>query len=393
MDPASFFAIWSKAPAASPSVPARSASSSVSLSGSLCGTSVKGKVVSYRVFVDTASADPMFANALQERDGIIFVSVSRLPGGAVLEVLDTVSLDGCTESVSRKDGRVFFNAQSIRRLSPLCDVISERSLAKEHVLLPEEGCRYGPPSLLYSGTEAEPVSFATSPGIYRSVFWDTSEMTWTDRGQKEVRRLAIRFKQYQWDVQEEMGEVQPISLQMFIWDEQCRQLPGNGLSQDLNVWKALMAVHHIPFYAMVRVDSEFAREETTSLSAMAVRWDIGKYLLTSSNVVALLIDSAKALCAKSCAMAGREGDIVNVSATCSVPTGAGWTYYALTSDPKRITTAQHVVAASKEKAVAVVILALWTAPAASARQPQQQAANAGPSSAKRQKVPAKTPSK
>ena len=349
------FDLW-KRDAFSSSSSSSSSSVTAKIQGIFCGSSIKGSVLSYRLVSPDVDVDPMFERATL-RDGTIFVSVPRQEhANARVEPMDEILLEGCTESApSTKDGRVFLNAKTVRRVKPWSLVVADKELAasvRHHILLPTiDGERFGPVFLMYSGTETEPVSFATSPGFHRAVRWDTAEQTWTKYDtQQQQRRLTVHFEQRQWDSLEDMAESVPRKLDMTIWDEHCQHLPGNGLTQNLDLWSALMQIHHIPFYALARVDSNFCKDNNTRLavSVLALQWDVAAYLKSSSLPVSLTLETVKQILGLEEEEEGgvaKKGEVINVSATMRIPTGAGWTYFALTTDSDDVTAINSVILA------------------------------------------------
>jgi hypothetical protein len=88
--------------------------------------------------------------------------------------------------------------------------------------------------------------------------------------------------------------------------------------------------------------------------------DMRSFLLTSNLPVKIRLEHVcQMFCHNNAQLMDdcQKGDIINLSTCGVVPMGADWTYYALTRDSKRITTAQQVVKA--HGTVEMVILAMW----------------------------------
>ncbi len=353
MDMGDLFSIWSKDKTPAPPVPVVVAASLVQVRGVLCTMAPGNRdTVSCRVFVtEEEDVDPMIVRALANSDGTtVYVSIPKqVIADAKVECMDDVLVAGCYENESN-DGRVFLNAQSVRRIAPWTEKVRPDLLARDHVVVPQDGGHMGPTFIIYSGSFTAPVTYKTFPGLFRMAEWSTTELTWINKRKVEERRLQMSFQQRQWQTEQEArSNPAPISMTMKIWDNQCRQLPGNGLTKSMDVWKAIMAVNPIPFYAMVAVNTEYARNDgVLPLFTFAMQWDLRAYF--EQSCVKMSVEMMRKLVPKSApAAGGGQADIVNVSDTGMVPVGPNWQYYAMTADPTNITTAEEVVEAKCAK--------------------------------------------
>lgn len=312
MDIGSLFSSWNK----SGSTPTAS-KATTTIKGIVCSISVKANNTSLRIRCE-ATEDPILKRALEERnDGTIYVSIAGKSSN--VQTLDSVVLEGCQESNSRQDGRTFLNTQSVLVTKPWREVCTGNALSIEHVVKPQEGSRYGPAFIL--STE----SYAMFPGVHRVVNWwnDDQTMIWNNsKTNKNERRLTVQITQRQWETEEEARDnPEPLHLKMLIWeDQQCPLLP-----KDLKKWKPIMQKHHIPFYAMCCVDSDYSTLSEVSLATIGVQWDIRRYLEETCPKMSL--EQVQESIPKS--VQQDEGDVVNVSETKKVPTGPGWKYYKL----------------------------------------------------------------
>lgn len=266
MDISSFFDKWDDDDDNKTSATAKAVSGS--FQGQVCSITQKGSKFTYKLFINGGAEQLEMVQDAMTDEGYIFVQV---PGKvASADVLDVVSVEGCVAVTSKNDGRVNLNAQEVTRVTPWKDLVTKDKLAKEHVEMPDDDQKYGPPCLIYCDSV---VPYATVPGLRRKVQPDHAELTWvSNKTFKEERRLSFQIVQRQWKTEDEFkAGPEPLSMQLKVWEDQCRQL---GLTKDgdLKSWKALMAVHQIPFYALVRVNGEYSRgRPTISLSTMAVQ--------------------------------------------------------------------------------------------------------------------------
>ncbi len=361
------FGVWGVS-----SSPAVAASPSVSLHGRLLSVQTKNGLTRYRVCVDSDAAggvDPIVSRALSH-DGTLSVSVpaaQHVVSG--VQALDKVLVRGCHEKTI-SDGRVFLNATGCERLAMWSDDEQRALLASEHVPLPLPAEGKGVPFTLYSGTTA----LQSVPGLHRiatPAHW--TEFTWTKDG-VDVRRLSITLVQRQWSTADEVqSDPEPLVLRLLLWDDVCQQLPGGGLTTDMTVWKAVMAVHFVPFYAACCVDVRFSTPGIIALSALAVQWDLARYLESDAGL-AVPLDAMRSFFPASAAskakksvvaVAYRAGDVVNVSQLGALPAGCeAWRFYALTSDPKHVTdvTALRECFPARCSAVFLAIVVQATAP-------------------------------
>ncbi len=267
-------------------------------------------------------------------EDIVHVSAAhQYPG---ITIMDRVVVEACDEKTGKK---VRVKVRSMRRVAPWTNLIELERLAAARFLPAEH--KLGPVHTIYSGSFIKAVCHTTPTfGLHRLAFWDSTSVTCVNpKTQGEERHISISFKQRQWEYKSEAREdPDPVSLTMSIDEDQCRQLPGNGLTGNLDEWKAIMTVNHIPFYALVA-----AKDDKISLSTLAVQWDLVTYLET--RCVKIPVEVMCQLVPGSSSTLALEGEVINISHLGAVPLGPQWHYYAMTADPAQIKTTRQVAEA------------------------------------------------
>lgn len=310
--------------------------------------------VSYRVLLSDsvpAEAASWFPDA---PEAYVYVRQQEHANKGV-QVLDFVTLEACTASTSSKTGATFVNVGSVALLSQLASV----PVTVQLVPLPiAQGAR-GRPFLLSSGLLSEGAAHQGAPGFFRTTHWwsDPAACTITRRGSDaEERRLEVALTHHQWTSMTDLheGRRTELKFKMCIWDNYCRQLPGDGLTPDLDAWRAIIGANPIPFTAACCVDTTYNNNKggIFSLSVVSLRWDVRRYLEHSGRCVALTAAEMPALPPYK----GPEDDgtIVNISSAGVLPDGRQWRFFALTDDPNTIRTAADI----RTRAIHVVYLAL-----------------------------------
>ncbi len=249
--------------------------------------------------------------------GMVTVSLfnASLPPG--LEPMDMVTLEGCFEK-TLEDGRTFLNAQSVRLL-----VAKRQVLSESRELVPKEA---GRPFIMF--VSDAPVTYKEVPGLHRTTVWgDQRSVTWTNKTTNKAEcRLRVAMEQRQWWTAAEAGPHAPVLLlSITLWDRFCRQL-----IQDVDLWRAIMAVHPIPFYVLAH-----ANEDLTTLTVLAVHWELRKYL--ESDCMELELEQVQTLMPKSAKKAATivpdKDGLVNMTDKKVIPTGGEeWRYYALSAN-------------------------------------------------------------
>ncbi len=252
----------------------------------------------------------------------IFISVPACNGREVAP-MEVVVLEGCEEK-TLNDGRVFLNAKSVRQVKPWTQVVSDKAImSKEFIPMPIPTAGKGLPFLICSGTPTDPVLVASFPGFRRRIKWNT---------QNDEPRLEVTFKQWHWNTRSDVREDMPyLTMKMVLWDEQCQQLLlGGKMAADR--LRAIVKANPVPFYASVCVDGNYSndKENKLSLSTLAVHWDLRTYL--ENSCVELSAKGMQTLVPATTSAKDLGQDIINVSATCKVPLGAKWRYYAMSAN-------------------------------------------------------------
>jgi hypothetical protein len=347
------------------------AGSSVSFSGVVLRLTVKASSVSYRLLLEEplpAVAQSWFPNA---PDAFIYVRPQEHANQSV-SVLDFVRLDGCKASTGSKNGSLFVNAASVVRLP----VPPTLPLAMQLVPLPIADQSRGRPFLLHSGLLSEGAGHEGAPGFFRTTRWwsEPASCTYTKQASNtEERRLDVSFTHSQWMSPHELRTKQftELEFRMLVWDNHCRQLPGDGLtSNDLNAWSAIMAANPIPFTAACYVDTTYngGGGRVHSLSLIGLRWDLRTYLERSNRCVALSASDVEELVPGLAPFREEmdDGTIINVSVAGVLPQGPRWRFFALTDNPTVVRSAADLSARSAS--THAVYLALCSSATTTTRQ-------------------------
>jgi hypothetical protein len=271
----------------------------------------------------------------------VYISVPTQKVQTMPQAMDLIVFEGCEEKVLN-DGRIFLNAKGVRTVMPWHEVVvTKKSMFSSELVpmpLPEKEEKSNA-FLIYSGAPNAPESFATMPGFHRIVEWNNNVTTARRKGESE-RRLSVNFYQRQWSSEAELRiDLEPFTMTMILWSDQCNQmlLDGGSLSQES--WTAIAKANPIPFYAAVCVDGTYTKgTQSISLPTLSVQWDLRSYLESSSCLELKVSKVKKLIPDKSSSSTSRRSsgdekkEIINMSATGHVPTGQGWRYYAMTAN-------------------------------------------------------------
>jgi hypothetical protein len=353
----------SRAPA--PAAAAAAAGSNAKIQGVLCTAPLggSGSNVSLRLLPDQDDQpdSSLVDAALDESGPTIRVSIPRhATDVALLQPLDRVSVEGLYEVAGRGNGSVHLNGLKAHVATPMCDWVTDDMMATQHVRFPEGEDTLGAPFIIYSGQ----CSYEASPGLHRTAAeLSDSSLTFTSKAGRESRRLTYQFVQRQWLTQAEFERgPEPTTMRVTLWDDACRELPGDGLTRDLSRWSAIMRAHAgICFYALVAVDTSYQFGGIVNLKALAVRWQLRPYL--EQHGIVIPADVMERLVPRAMRQQEASRDIVNVSTEQARPTGPEWSYYALTADPVAITTVAALEKNTKVDAVFFAVRQLVANPA------------------------------
>ncbi len=258
MDYASLFTTWA--------APAAAADGAVT---SIQGLLVAGHVQGDRARLQLRVPEGHVVSALVSH-GVVSLSVPST-ALAVVDVLDEVRVVDCVERTAA-DGRVFLNATTVVRATPWTHLDTNEPVPMP---LPVDG--KGPVFLIRWATGGT----ATAPGVHRVL------ATWELVPNVTDRRLRTTLVHRQWVTLKEAPDAQPLTLSLTLWDNFCRQLPGDGLTPDLALWKRVMPHHVVPFTAACCVDARFCKPGVSALSILGIQWELQAYLEEKCTTVAL----------------------------------------------------------------------------------------------------------
>ena len=330
--------------------------SNAKIQGVLCAASLGGGNVSLRLLPDPEQDDEQLIDAALDESGpTIRVSIPRhATDAALLQPLDRVSVEGVYEVAGRQNGSVQLNGLKAHVLTPMSEWVTEDMLATQHAQFPEGQDTLGAPFIIYSGQS----SYEASPGLHRTAAeLNDSSLTFTSKAGRESRRLTYQFVQRQWLTQAEFERgPEPATMRVTLWDDACRELPGDGLTRDLSRWSAIMRAHPgICFYALVAVDTSYQFGGIVNLKALAIRWQLQPYLEQRGLVIPADVMERLVPRAMRQPETSRSMMVVNVSTEQARPMGPEWSFYALTANPGAITT---VAALEKNTQVDAVFFAV-----------------------------------
>ena len=318
--------------------PPPSTAISVVIPGIVCSSPLSNRGV-YRILPDN-NDDELVETA--RRESAPNPTLRIFPHGPIDRVfpLDRVVMHGVYEQRGRNGGNSLHGGH-VELSQPMSEWMTPEVMAKQHVQFPDGRDTLGPPFVLYSGLTAS----ATCPGLHRTpAVRDFSfASTFTNKKGIEQRRLTYTSGHRQWSTKPEFERgPELITIRLTLWDDSCRELPGDGLTRDLQKWSAIMDAHpDIRFHALVAVDTSYQLGGgMVNLKVLAVRWELGPYLeqhaiCIPDHVVERLVPRVRQL----------DDNIVNMSTEQARPTGSEWRYYGLTANPTLVNT----VAALEQK--------------------------------------------
>lgn len=229
---------------------------------------------------------------------------------AALEVLDEVRVE-CVERISAK-GTVYLNPIAVERVTPW----TQRDTT-ESVPMPLPVVGTGPLFVL----RWAPVAINSAPGIHRKL------VTWGLMPGGNDRRLEVTLVQRQWTTFAEAHTTQLLTVTLVIWNDQCLQLPGPGLTPDLALWKRVMPHHVVPFTAACRVNAKYCGPGKISLLIVAIQWELQAYVEDQCPELSL---AAMQALFKRQARAAPAAPIVSITAMGELPPDpTHWRFYAL----------------------------------------------------------------